>query len=112
MPGLDSSAFVHLSKLETLVLDGNPLRKIDEDTAAALGTLPNLRRLSLAECSLRSLPDRFLINFRGLEYLSLRANFFVEIHEDLQHANELRELDIGGNAFKVRTAGCFKVDWQ
>ena len=95
--------FVHLSKLETLVLDGNPIKTIDAETAAALGSLPALRRLSLAECNLKRLPDNLLVTFANLETLSLRNNFFVEIHEDLQHANKLRELDVGGNAFRVRS---------
>ncbi len=101
MGKFDSAAFVGLTKLRRLILDGNPITKLDSDSATALASLPALTHLSLDGCSLRRLPDNFFLHFSNLENLNLAANFFTDIHNDLQHANNLKELDISKNPFKV-----------
>ncbi len=103
---LDSAAFVHLTNLKSLVLDGNPIQKLDPKTSTAIMSLPALQELSLKECSLKFIPDGFLLNFRHLERLDISANFFTEIEDDLQHNNRLRELDVSENPFKVSVLLC------
>jgi len=91
-----------LSNLEVLTLDGNPLEKLDEQTAEALASLTSLKHLSLAECSLRHLPDGMLNDLPRLNGLDLSHNFLTDLkgEEDLRGGENLRVLNLDGNAFK------------
>jgi len=109
LTSIERTSFVHLSKLETLILDGNPLEKIDDQTAEALASLENLKQLSLSTCSLRHLPDGILSNFPRLFALDISYNFLTDLRgeRDFGGASGLELLDLDGNAFKELSKNMF-----
>ncbi len=80
-----------LDDLETLVLDSNPIRKIEVDESFA----PYLREFSCDSCEL----DTF-VNLPSLELesLCLSSNSISSIPEAIGKYEKLNQLDIDGNA--------------
>ena len=106
---LDKTAFVHLIKLRSLNLEGNPLASLDKHAATAFSRLNNLVHLNLRGTSLKEIPDSFLWNFPSLEYLNLADNLLQVLPtEDLKHNNGLKELNVNGNYFTAFDENSFK----
>ncbi len=91
-----------------LILDGNPIKALDDQTSTALSSLNSLKVLSFAFTSLKILPENLLLAFPYLKRLDLSGNFFTDIPGDLQHANNLEDLDLDRNAFRVIEENTFE----
>lgn len=105
---IDKDAFNHLSHLEILELNNNPLKVIDHQTAIAITTLRKLKILNLAETGLASVPSGFFHALLALKMLILAGNQFTTLPEELQHAIHLEYLNFNNNPTKSLDANSFQ----
>ncbi|XP_078398575.1 trophoblast glycoprotein [Cetorhinus maximus] len=83
--------------LSRALLNGSVVEQLSEFLQN--GSLPNLRRLQLAENDLFYLPARTFSRLPSLQHLELRNNSIVELKETFRNLN-LQTLDLSSNALK------------
>lgn len=87
-----------LSSLTELVITGT---SVSEDGVKAIGSIPNLQRLTLSNCSLSTISG--LENARGLTYLDLNNNAIRNL-SPISGLKKLSELNLAHNAIDELSA--------
>jgi Leucine-rich repeat (LRR) protein len=88
---IDDEAFVDVTHLETLLLDGNDGLTL---TTHTFGAQHSLHTLSLRHCGLTSLPDGVFSELRQLRRLSLAGNPLISISPAVNVLHSLQMLDV------------------
>jgi len=89
---LDSDIFGHLSFLQELYINDNPMQKIDRNAEIALVKVSTLKILDMSGLELLKLPEDLFHSIQTLEYIDLSRNGFHHIPEALADLKNVKEL--------------------
>jgi Leucine-rich repeat (LRR) protein len=94
---LDQDIFEHITHLQELYLDNNPIQIIHTSVLNAFSDIPELQVLDISRCELTDLPTDIFHPLRALKTLKLEGNLFRNIPKALAYAKNVREVALDDN---------------
>lgn len=95
---LDDDIFEHITHLQELHIDNNPLQIVHPSLMSAFSDIPQLQLLNMSRNELRELPAEIFHPLKALRVIDLQGNLFERIPtKALLYARNVRELSLDDN---------------